>query len=595
MSSTIHRLLQAVLLLAALCLVQVHSEKQLRGAVARQAQSCVLCRMSMFDTMDGSGRSGDETPLCIPIIDDVERDTEYDIKLPIDILHKYEEDIERGQLLLRLCDAVFSDDSLTIGPSPSYTVVTDSSHRHLLTKHLEIKSRMSVALISIRTSDSTPKYSAQEMALQMFGTGINLQTQYDACSFGKQSFYLSQHRINEYVAAPIASFARATDLVNAAQKQIRERMKISSVAQLADKIMVCVPPGTGNWAASAGVGHWRVNMNSNWCVSLSGSIHELGHTVGLLHSNEPGKAYEDRSGYMGSGYTNPVWPQKCFNGYHSWKFGWYADRHQVVSPDVNGQLIKLAAFVDYDKTSVDEKVIINISDRLFLLFNVAKGFNVDTEKKKNLVTVTEPTAKGTDSIAGLGSGQLFKVSNFNNSGKSLYIQACNTMRGQSGADIMVISLGLNKSVCGTSLPAPPSPPAPKPAPPAPKPAPPTPTPTPPVPKPSPPVRPITPLPNPSPPFGVSCSAKDFQRQCTTTAFCKKKYPSATDCHNGGGGVCMCGNEVCGCLSQPAPVPPPTPKPVVPPPSPKPVKVDFMTWLNDLLQRLLLQRRQNAGN
>jgi len=58
---------------------------------------------------------------------------------------------------------------------------------------------------------------------------------------------------------------------------------------------------------------------------------------------------------------------------------------------------------------------------------------------------------------------------------------------------------------------------------------------------------VTRAPTPSP--ISSCSAANFQNECTTTSGCKSKYgsSSAYDCNNGAGGVCYCtGGVVCGC-------------------------------------------------
>ena len=44
-------------------------------------------------------------------------------------------------------------------------------------------------------------------------------------------------------------------------------------------------------------------------------MHEIGHTMGLTHSNENGEPYADSSGYMAAGYKDTDWPRKCFNGH----------------------------------------------------------------------------------------------------------------------------------------------------------------------------------------------------------------------------------------------------------------------------------------
>ena len=92
-------------------------------------------------------------------------------------------------------------------------------------------------------------------------------------------------------------------------------------------VAMCLPSGTGNWAASAGINHYRSQYNDEWCLSLSGTMHEIGHNLGLHHSNTQGEAYQDYSGYMAAGYKDANWPRKAFNGHKNWLLGWYSSRH----------------------------------------------------------------------------------------------------------------------------------------------------------------------------------------------------------------------------------------------------------------------------
>jgi hypothetical protein len=87
----------------------------------------------------------------------------------------------------------------------------------------------------------------------------------------------------------VAEFTSASALVTAAQKQIKNDLGISSVADLAEKVLFCLPPGTpGDWIASAGMGHWRAQFNDEWCLSLTGTWTEqqlaLIRLVDIQHS-----------------------------------------------------------------------------------------------------------------------------------------------------------------------------------------------------------------------------------------------------------------------------------------------------------------------
>jgi len=194
-------------------------------------------------------------------------------------------------------------------------------------------------------------------------------------------------------------------------------------------------------------------MTNSLCCSFHLAVVMIGHTMGLLHSNADGIAYNDRSGYMGSGYTNAVWPRKCFNGYHSHHFGWYSDKTDEFNPLQESKQVRLATFVDYNKAASNEIVLLklfgNYNKEYYLQYNVAKGFNVDTEQKKDLVTITQPGSDGTNSLAGLDVGNSFDVPNFNGSDQTLRIKACRKEPGGSlNAEVMVLSIGMgNGDLC----------------------------------------------------------------------------------------------------------------------------------------------------
>ena len=420
----------------------------------------VLCRVVTLDTMYFNETSNttftNEQITCIPIVKNVElEEFEFPITLPTIILTQYEKEIMMGTLLVEISDAMIDNDDLVTSLQSQYSVVNATQHnRHLISRHLQIKPVMTVAVIRITTSDAQPTQSASQIKSTLFNAnGINFVTQYNAISYGKLVWSLSSTGVIDIqVPNSVASYGTATALVTAAQKLVKSQYQVSEVSALADRVMMCLPPGTGNWAASAGVNHWRAQFNNDWCTSLSGTMHELGHTMGLLHAQANGVEYADRSGYMGSGYTSSTSPRKGFEGYNSWQFGWYSDRHFIIYPKTDGsRLVKVASFVDYKKAATDEYVVLNINDQYYLMYNTQKGFNIDTEQKQNQVTVTEGLSTGTNSLAGLSvGGTTFTVSNYQGSGQALIVEACKTMTGSSGASIMQISIALGKSVCGTT-------------------------------------------------------------------------------------------------------------------------------------------------
>jgi hypothetical protein len=416
----------------------------------------VLCRVVTFGTMffDATSQSSstEDLTVCLPIVDDVELELEFPIDLPDDITEQYEQEIHGGTLMVSISDAIISEKKLVLGLQPQFTVITNTTrYRHLLERHLQVKPEMTVAVVRVSTTDSSPRNTARQLRTNLFDSnGINFVTQYKAISFGKLQWSLAPAGVIEVkVPQSISSFSSYLDLVEAAQDLAKAKLKVSEITSIADKVLFCLPPGTGNWAASAGVNHWRAQFNNDWCTSLSGTMHELGHTMGLLHARANGVDYADRSGYMGSGYTDETYPQKAFNGYNNWQFGWYSDKDVTLFPlQVGNRLVKIASFVDYELAAKGEFVLVNISNKYFLQYNTDIGFNIDTEQKQNQVTVTEALSTGTDSRAGISvGGTRFTVSNFLSSGKTLIVEACKTMQGSNGAFIMQVSIGIGKSLC----------------------------------------------------------------------------------------------------------------------------------------------------
>ena len=172
--------------------------------------------------------------------------------------------------------------------------------------------------------------------------------------------------------------------------------------------------------------------------------------IGLIHSNEDGVAYGDSTDYMAAGHKDTDWPRKCFNGYKNWQLGWYKDRQlnlDSTSSFEEGQLLKLASFVDFSRTDDDEYVLIVVANELYLAFNLAMDFNIDTEEKRNQVTVTASGESGSESLAGLKEQESYRVSNFQNSNKELVIEVCTRDRGKLGSYMMWISIAFDKSIC----------------------------------------------------------------------------------------------------------------------------------------------------
>jgi hypothetical protein len=400
---------------------------------------------------DGTVIQAPEQFACIPIVDGKESSELYKINLPNEIVNQNQKSIHQGNLFLSITHISLHEGKVTLSDESEITVIPDPTS-HKRTANVGVIGTMTITVVRISTRDSTPTFSAKELEEGMFDpTNVNVMTQYLACSSNQLRWQMASSGVIEvFVDAPVSDFPGALPLISAAQQVLRAQG--IEVSRLADKVLFIVPNGTGKWVASSSVNHWRAQFNDEWGLSLTALMHEIGHTVGLLHSNENGVAYGDATGYMASGHKQKDWPRKCFNGLENSQLGWFKDRELRISQGFEmGFIIKLATFVDYQKALQDEPVIINIADKLFLQYNRAKEFNIDTEEKKDQVTATAPGQGGTDGLAGLDIKQQYTIQNFLNSGRTLIIEVCAKLIGQNKADIALMSIAYDKSLCSDMI------------------------------------------------------------------------------------------------------------------------------------------------
>jgi len=112
-------------------------------------------------------------------------------------------------------------------------------------------------------------------------------------------------------------------------------------------------------------------------------------------------------------------------------------------------VVYVAAFVDYALTPVGQYVLVNIANQFYLQYNRAKGFNIDTGQKANLLLVTQDLTFSTELLAGLNVTDRYAITNFSGSELSLIIEVCDRIPGNNinRPDVMIVSIAINVSVC----------------------------------------------------------------------------------------------------------------------------------------------------
>jgi hypothetical protein len=413
-------------------------------------QNSVLCRMlilgTLFESEANSGFMTTEESACAPIVNGREVDTLIPLRLPEDIEASYKQELHEGTLLVEISDAGFElgQGSIALSVSSTFSVIEEmpAGLRHLQEQRkLAATEQMTLAVVRIISKDGkAPTATAADFETMMSPNLVNLSTQFQKCSIGQFGFKkATRFVIDVVVDQPMSFYTTGAQIVEAASQKFVAGGTVTSMDQLANRVIFCVPPGTGTWAANAGMNHWRAQFNDPFCMSLSATMHELGHTIGLPHSNAKGIKYGDATGYMARSYRNSNWPQRCYNGRNSDFLGWYASKTVRLSGTESPKLYDLGNIVDYAKSTT---ILITINSTLMLMYNRAKSFNVGTGELADTVTLTESIAGGSDRLGSLipGSGP-FTYGN-------VVIEACK-MVNDGNPDRMIVSVGKGSSICSS--------------------------------------------------------------------------------------------------------------------------------------------------
>ena len=409
------------------------------------SEDIVNCRMLMMGTQFVSSDPV-EQPACVPIVDGEETSDLIPLDLPDDIESTHASELEQGQLFVTITDATLFEGEIYTSNSTAFIVSKQTHGRHLQNGESLTTGDMTVAVVRIATSDSRCSLSNRDIDAMFDESKANFVTQFNKCSFGKLRFQKAQrHIIDVKVNESVSKYyGNPIKLVNKAQDALLNTLRVNRATDIADKIIMCVPSGTGSWVASAGVRHWRTQFNNEWTRSLSANMHELGHNIGLLHANQNREEYADSTGYMGRSYTHARWPLRCFNGRNNHVLGWYNEMKFDPTTSTSHRLIDLSGFVHYDQSNT---VLVNLANQIFLQYNRAALFNAHSGEMKDRVTVTLATKGGSELLGGIAPGEVFEIPYFKGTLQTLVIRACGEANKKETPEKVTISVGMDEASC----------------------------------------------------------------------------------------------------------------------------------------------------
>ena len=140
-------------------------------------------------------------------------------------------------------------------------------------------------------------------------------------------------------------------------------------------------------------------------------------------------------------------PASCFNANKHFFLGWYNDRTILLNMKDSWRG-PVFAFVDYDKTSSEQAVIVKVGNHIYLQYNRAREFNVQTRKRPNEVVIVynENSSYDSNLLGGVSVGNFstFRFVNYEGTGYDLVIQACKQEYGPP--DFVLLSIWLDNGI-----------------------------------------------------------------------------------------------------------------------------------------------------
>ncbi len=128
-------------------------------------------------------------------------------------------------------------------------------------RQLQTTGTHTVLVLRVSVSDSSPTFSASDLANDFFDNSFSVATQYSGCSFGAvqfQSYDSSNPVVDVLIQGSAASFT-SSNLWPLAMSAGASQKGVSYLTNLAQHVAIILPPNlsdSSSWYAIGSVGGW---------------------------------------------------------------------------------------------------------------------------------------------------------------------------------------------------------------------------------------------------------------------------------------------------------------------------------------------------